>query len=421
MTKQRNWAGNYTYHASNWHIPESVEEIQRLVKKCNRLKVVGSRHSFNHIADSNEHIVSVEQLNRVIDFDKEKQKITVEAGMKYSDVCQYLDETGLALHNLASLPHISVAGACATATHGSGDKNGNLATIVSGIEFVNGNGEIITLTREEHEEEMRGLSVSLGAFGIITKLTLDLIPDFQVRQVVYQNLSFHEFYQYYDEIYASAYSVSLFTDWQEERFNQVWLKQTITEQDAVELNTDFYGAELANVNLHPISGHGAEHCTEQLGVLGPWHDRLAHFKMNFTPSSGKELQSEYILSRHHISDAMKKLNGLRDEIAPLLLVSELRSIKADDLWMSMNYKQDSIGIHFTWKDLWNEVKLVLPKIEAVLEPFQPRPHWGKLFTMDPTKLQTRYKQLPAFRQLVRKYDPDGKFRNEFLEQYIFEK
>ncbi|WP_347834982.1 D-arabinono-1,4-lactone oxidase [Gracilibacillus sp. JCM 18860] len=144
--------------------------------------------------------------------------------------------------------------------------------------------------------------------------------------------------------------------------------------------------------------------------------------MNFTPSSGKELQSEYILSRHHISDAMKKLNGLRDEIAPLLLVSELRSIKADDLWMSMNYKQDSIGIHFTWKDLWNEVKLVLPKIEAVLEPFQPRPHWGgKLFTMDPTKLQTRYKQLPAFRQLVRKYDPDGKFRNEFLKQYIFEK
>ncbi|MFC4402465.1 FAD-binding protein [Gracilibacillus xinjiangensis] len=421
MTKQRNWAGNYIYNTTNWHYPETVEEIQQLVKKCNRLKVVGSRHSFNDIADSTEHMVSLEKLNKVVSFNKEGRKITIEAGMKYSEVSQYLEGTGLALHNLASLPHISVAGACATATHGSGDKNGNLATIVNGMEFVNASGDIISLSHEKNEEEMKALAVSLGAMGIITKLTLNLVPDFQIRQDVYENLPFAEFQANYDAIFSSSYSVSLFTNWKSEYFNQVWLKRAVTsEQDSFEVKSAFFGAKLATVKLHPISGHGAEHCTDQLGIAGPWHDRLSHFRMNFTPSSGKELQSEYIIPREYVSDAIKALGTVSDKIAPLLLVSEIRSIAADDLWMSMNYKQDSIGIHFTWQDNWEAVKQVLPEIEAALEPFHARPHWGKLFTMAPDRVQSFYEKLPQFRELVQKYDPEGKFRNAFLEKYIFE-
>ncbi|SES06047.1 xylitol oxidase [Gracilibacillus ureilyticus] len=419
MANQRNWAGNYIYSAENWHSPESVEEIQQLVKKCKRLKVVGSRHSFNDIADSTEHMISLEKLNKVVSFNKAESKITIEAGMKYSEVSQYLEGTGLALHNLASLPHISVAGACATATHGSGDKNGNLATIVDAMEFVNANGEVISLSRENNEEELKALVVSLGALGIITKLTLNLVPDFQVRQDVYENLTFDEFEANYDAIFSSSYSVSLFTDWGAERFTQVWLKRAVTEGDSIEVVSGFFGAKLASVKLHPIAGHGAEHCTDQLGIAGPWHDRLSHFRMNFTPSSGKELQSEYIIPRENVKDAVKALGALGDKIAPLLLVSEIRSIAADDLWMSMNYKQDSIGLHFTWKDDWSSVKQVLPEIEAALEPFHARPHWGKLFTMAPERVQSFYEKLPQFRELVRKYDPDGKFRNAFLDKYIF--
>ncbi|KAB8137445.1 FAD-binding protein [Gracilibacillus oryzae] len=418
MAEQRNWAGNFIYSAVNWHMPESVEEIQELVKKCNRLKVTGSRHSFNNIADTTDQMISLEKLNQVISFDKDKRKITMEAGMKYSEVCQYLEGTGLAIHNLASLPHISVAGACATATHGSGDKNGNLATIVSGLEFVDGKGDLHSISREENPEEMKALAVNLGAVGIVTKLTLDLIPDFQVKQDVYQNLSLEAFRKNYDTIFSSAYSVSLFTDWKSEQFNQVWLKGAVTEEDACKAEAELFGASLATVKLHPISGHGAEHCTDQLGIAGPWHDRLAHFRINFTPSSGKELQSEYIIPREKVVEAVNAILPLRDSIAPLLFVCELRSMAADDLWMSMNYQQESIGIHFTWKDEWDSVKQVLPKIEAALEPFKARPHWGKLFTMGPDRVKSYYEKLPEFQEIVKKYDPEGKFRNEFLDQYI---
>lgn len=419
MTKQRNWAGNYIYSATNWHIPETVAEVQQLVKRCNRLKVVGSRHSFNDIADSTENMVSLEKLNKVVSFDSKQSQITIEAGMKYSEVCQYLDGTGLALHNLASLPHISVAGACATATHGSGDKNGNLATIVSAIEFVNGHGEIVSISREENEEELKALVVSLGAAGIITKLTLDLIPYFQVRQDVYENLSFKNFLENDEAIFSSGYSVSLFTDWESESFRQVWLKRAITDKDTVKLTSQFYGAQLATKKLHPLPGIETEPCTDQLGIPGPWHDRLAHFRVDFTPSSGQELQSEYIIPRKYIGNAVEALSPLSKEIAPLLLASEIRSIAADDLWMSMNYKQESIAIHFTWKDNWEGVKQVLPQIETALEPFHARPHWGKLFTMDPKRVQSFYEKLPEFKNLVQKYDPEGKFRNAFLNKYIF--
>nr|WP_163538403.1 D-arabinono-1,4-lactone oxidase [Gracilibacillus sp. YIM 98692] len=416
MEKQRNWAGNYTYSTVNWHAPESVEQIQQLVKRFNHVKVVGTRHSFNSIADSSDQIMTLEKLNKVVSFKRSEQKITVEAGMKYSDLCHYLEGTGLALHNLASLPHISVAGACATATHGSGNQNGNLATVVSAMEFVNATGEVIY---EESEEKLNALVVGLGGFGIVTKLTLDLVPEYKIRQDVYENLSLEEFQKNFHTIFSSAYSVSVFTDWSRPVFKQVWLKRTVSDEDMIEAESEFFGAKLSTKNLHPISDHGAEHCTEQLGVSGSWHDRIPHFRMNFTPSSGKELQSEYIIPRAYTADAITAIGKLREQIAPLLLICEIRSIAADNLWMSMNYKQDSIGIHFTWKDDWEAVKQVLPKIEEQLAPFNARPHWGKLFTMAPDQVRSLYEKLPDFQQLLREYDPDGKFRNSFLNHYIF--
>ncbi|UOQ83415.1 FAD-binding protein [Gracilibacillus salinarum] len=419
MEKQQNWAGNYTYSTTNWHTPKDVADIQQLVKECNHIKVVGSRHSFNSIADSEHHMMSLEHLNQVIAFNKEAQTITVEAGMKYSDLSLYLEGTGLALHNLASLPHISVAGACMTATHGSGDRNGNLATIVSAIEFVDANGELVHLSRKDDEETLKALVVGLGGFGVITKLTLDLVPEYHIKQNVYHNLTLASFEEHVEEIFASAYSVSLFTDWSSPGFNQVWQKEKVAEGASAQAAPALFGATLATEKMHPIAGHGAEHCTDQLGVAGIWHDRMPHFRMNFTPSSGKELQTEYIIPRQHIVDAVTAVGQLGGKISPLLYVCELRSIAQDDLWMSMNYQQDSIGIHFTWKDDWERVQQVLPEIEKALEAFEPRPHWGKLFTMAPALVQAQYPKLPEFRSLLQKYDPNGKFRNAFLNQYIF--
>jgi alditol oxidase len=414
-----NWAGNYTYGAAQIHQPATVEQIQELITGGHKLKALGTRHSFNDIADSPGELISLEHFDKILELDHERRSVTVEAGVRYGHLARWLHEKGYALHNLASLPHISIAGACATATHGSGDRHGNLATAVSAMEFVTGNGEVVVLSREQEREQFEGAVVGLGGLGVVTRLSLDVSPTFQMQQDVYENLPFTALERHYDELTANIYSVSLFTDWRSSTINQVWLKRHAPEGISVKAEPELFGAKLATSHLHPIAALSAENCTEQLGVCGPWFERLPHFRMDFTPSSGEELQSEYILPRQHAFAAFQAIHQLREHIAPLLLISEVRTIAADDLWMSPCYKQACVAIHFTWKQDWEAVHQVLPRIEEGLAAFDARPHWGKLFTISHARLQTLYEKLPDFQQLIQRYDPEGKFRNAYLDQHIF--
>jgi xylitol oxidase len=156
-----------------------------------------------------------------------------------------------------------------------------------------------------------------------------------------------------------------------------------------------------------------------MGIPGPWHERLPHFRVDHTPASGNELQTEYFVPRRHAVAAIQAMVRLRDQLEPVLLISEVRTIAADRLWMSPSCQQAAVGIHFSWKKDWPAVQKLLPVIEEQLAPFQARPHWGKLFTMQPSHLQMVYPKLPDFQELLRTYDPQGKFRNAFLDTYIF--
>jgi xylitol oxidase len=419
LNDSRNWAGNYTYRAAQIHAPETVEQVQELVSRAHKVKALGTRHSFNDIADSPGELISLEHFDKILDLDQERHTVTVEAGVRYGQLARWLQSEGFALHNLASLPHISVAGACATGTHGSGDRNGNLATAVSAMEFVTGEGETVVLSREHDSKQMEGAVVGLGGLGIVTKLTLDVSPTFEMQQDIYENLPLAELEEHYDELTSDIYSVSLFTDWRNASFNQVWLKRLAPDGVSVQAERELFGAKLATSNLHPIAGVSAENCTEQMGVRGPWFERLPHFRMDFTPSSGEELQSEYFVPRPHAFAALRAIDQLREVIAPLLLISEIRTIAADNLWMSPSYGQDSVAIHFTWKQDWENVRNALPQIEEALAPFQARPHWAKLFQMSHERLRPLYEKMPEFQQLLQRYDPHGKFRNEFLDRNIF--
>ena len=414
-----NWAGNYIYRAPRIHQPETVEQIQELVQRGHRVKALGTRHSFNDIADSPGELISLEHFDKILELDHEQRSVTVEAGVRYGDLARWLHGQGYALHNLASLPHISVAGACATATHGSGDRHGNLATAVSAMELVTGNGEVVVLSRAQDREQFEGAVVGLGALGLVTKLTLDVSPTFQMQQDVYESMPLATLEKHYDELTSDIYSVSLFTDWRSSTVNQVWLKRHVPEGTSVKAEPELFGAKLATTHLHPIATISAENCTEQLGVSGPWFERLPHFRMDFTPSSGEELQAEYIMPRQHVFAAFRVINQLREHIAPLLLISEVRTIAADNLWLSPCYKQACVAIHFTWKQDWDSVRNVLPMIEEGLEPFDARPHWGKLFTTSHKRLHALYEKMPAFQSLAQQYDPQGKFRNDFLDKHIF--
>jgi alditol oxidase len=421
-----NWAGSITFRAARTHRPSTVEQLRELVAAGAQVRALGSGHSFSTIADTTGDLISLDGLPRTVRIDPGRlgaagqPSVTVDAAIRYGDLAARLDQAGYALHNLASLPHIAVAGACATGTHGSGDSNGSLATAVSAIELVTADGELVTLNRAngEFSAEFGGMVVALGALGIVTSVTLDIVPAFTVRQWVYQDLPRRQLDANFAEIFASAYSVSVFTDWRPPYAARVWLKQRTDAADNAEPPPRWLDARLAEVPLHPVPGMPASHTTQQLGVPGPWHERLPHFRPEYTPSSGDELQSEYLVPREHAVEALAALNPLADRIASVLRIAEIRTVAADDLWLSMAYQRDSAAFHFTWRKDTTAVLPVLAAMEERLAPFGARPHWGKLFVLEPPALRTLYPRLPDFEDLLARYDPAGVFRNDFIDRRV---
>ena len=416
----RNWAGNTTFGAARLVQPESVPELQDAVRASRRIRAIGTAHSFNELADTVGDHVSLARLPGTVEIDRSARTVSVDGGARYGDVCAELDAAGFSLPNLASLPHISIAGACATGTHGSGISNGSLATSIVAMELVRADGEIQQVSRGIRPVPLEGAIVSLGALGVVTRLTLSLASSFRVRQVVYKNLAFDRVVASFDEIMRAGYSVSLFTDWSGDSFHQVWLKTRVDTEMQMEAPHTFFGAPAAREQLHPIPGFSGDACTMQGGAPGPWHDRLPHFRMDHRPSAGDELQSEYLIPNRWATAAMSALLAIRTQIQPLILVSEIRVVAADDLWLSPSYGRETAAIHFTWRNDWPAVRHVLPLVEHALAPFNARPHWGKLYMCDPDVVKSAYPRRRDFASLASRLDPERKFSNAFLERFILE-
>jgi alditol oxidase len=410
---ETNWAGTHTYRARRIHRPGSVDELRDLLAGAPRIRVLGSRHSFTDIADSDE-LVSLDRLPPDVVVDRDAGTVAFSGPLRYGDLAETLAAEGLALPNLASLPHISVAGAVATATHGSGERNGNLATTVAALEIVTSTGEIVTAARGDADFD--GMVVGVGALGAVTRVTLDVQPAFEIRQRVYEGLAWDALFEHFDAISALGYSVSVFTRWGAAT-DQVWVKSVVTDGPEEALD-DLYGARPATVDRHPILGIDPVNCTPQLGVPGAWSDRLPHFRMGFTPSAGDEIQSEFIVARADAIPAIEAVRRLSAIVAPVLQVTEIRTVAADTLWLSPQYGQATVAIHFTWAPEPEAVARVLSEVEAALAPFGARPHWGKLFHADAAAIAPLYERLPDFRALAERLDPRGAFRNAWLERHV---
>ena len=405
-----NWAGNITYGAEVLHEPTSVEELQEVVAGSSRVRAVGSRHSFNRIADTDHAQVSVARLPVRVDIDEPEREVTVSAGLRYGDLVQQLDAAGWALHNLASLPHISVAGAIATGTHGSGDRNGSLASAVSAICLVGPDGELREVCRGD--QDFDGMVVSLGTLGVVTSVSLDIQPTFEIQQAVFEHLPWSDVAAHFDQITSAAYSVSMFTDWNDIGPTSVWLKSRTQPPH------ELFGATPAGGALHPLPGNGSESTTLQLGEPGPWWDRLPHFRLGFTPSNGDELQTEYLVPRDLALAAIDAVRPLAPAIRPLLLISEIRTVAGDPLWLSPSHGTDCVALHFTWRPDVPGVTAVLPVLDDALAPFAARPHWGKLFETTSERQHAAYPRLVEFGRLVERTDPSGTFGNALVDQWL---
>lgn len=411
---ESNWGGNYSYRAANIHRPESMDALRTVIAQAPRVHALGSRHSFNDIADSGE-LISLERLDQRIEIDRDASTVTVGAGISYGTLARVLESEDLALHNMASLPHITVGGAISTATHGSGDANGNLATAVAALELVTSEGDILRVTRED--DDFAGMVVGLGALGVMTRVTLDVEPGYLMQQQVFQHMDWDVLFDHFDDVTSSAESVSLFLDYGDS-VNQVWLKSRVDAERSEPLRGELFGAVAATRRVHPVESLPADNCTEQLGVPGSWADRLPHFRLDAPPASGHEIQSEYLVPRQYAVDALRAVRDLAAAIRPHLMTSEIRTVAADDLWLSTAYRCDAVGIHFTWKPDPDAVARVLPAIEDALAVFEPRPHWGKMFDVTAGVIVPRYERMDDFRALARRLDPRGAFRNAYLERVL---
>jgi xylitol oxidase len=415
---ERNWAGNHTYGARVLHRPGSLEELREIVSRAPSVRMLGSRHSFNAIADaaelvSLELLTSVETLPANIAVDLAAGTVSLGGGVTYGELADVLREEGAALHNTASLPHISVAGAVATATHGSGARNGNLATAVAALEIVTSTGEVVRVARGDTDFD--GMVVGLGALGAVTRLTLDVEPTYDVEQRVFEDLSWTTLEENFDAIMSCGYSVSLFTLWGE-HVDMVWVKSRVGDDDLP--NGDLFGAAPAAVDRNPVIGLDPTPATPQLGRPGLWSDRLPHFRMGFTPSAGDEIQSEYLLPRRSAVEALAAVRSIAGTFRPILQVCEIRAVAADRLWMSTAYGEDAVAVHFTWRLAPAEVLRAVAGLERVLAPFGARPHWGKVFLAEADVLAPLYRRHDDFVDLVGRMDPRGAFRNAWLDRHV---
>ncbi len=407
-----NWAGTHRYGASAVVEVHSIDHISSLVRSQSHIKALGTRHSFNDIADCTGILLNVAELGGEPGLNEDRQRVTVPAGMTYGVLGAYLEAHGWALHNLGSLPHISVAGACATGTHGSGARNKSLAAAVCGIELVTGTGQLVHI--DDDDPQFLGSMVSLGALGILTSLTLRIEPTYAVRQDVYLDVPWSEL-QRLDSMMSSAYSVSLFTRWRGV-IDQVWSKSKLDHGVSAPLLPSREGIRARG----PVSPTGTDQAstTVQGGIPGPWNERLPHFRFEGSPSHGQEIQSEYFVPRECGLSALHSLEAIADEFAPHLIISELRYIAADELWLSPAFQRDSLAIHFTWQKKPEVVRSLLPRIEEILRPFDPRPHWGKWFSMNHSDISAMYPRLTDFIGIARRYDPEGKFYNSYLDRVL---
>lgn len=416
----KNWAANLTYSSERIERPRTLAELAGIVAGEPRVRALGSRHSFCDVADTTGVHVQLDLLDDgrpSLEVDADTGVASVRAGLRYGEVAAALHAEGRALGAMASLPHISVAGAVATGTHGSGDGTRSLAGDVVGVELMTASGDVLTLRRGD--ADFPGSVVALGALGIVTRVELATVPTFDVRQDVFTGLPWDALFENLDAVMGSAYSVSVFTSWFEPDVRMVWCKSQVSAGSAggAPALLPELGAAPATESMHPLPNVAAVACTEQGGVPGPWFERLPHFRLDFTPSLGEELQSEYLLPRTAGPDAVRALRALGDRIGPLLLTSEIRTIAGDDQWLSTT-GEDSIAFHFTWKQDWPAVREVLPELEAALLPLGAHPHWGKLFTVPVADLPGLYPRFEDFAELAARLDPTGKFRGGYVEELL---
>jgi len=409
-----NWSRTHCFGATELRRPTSIGELQQsivaAVASGQGVRTIGSRHSFTDIADS-DVVVDLGALPEQFAVSPDRTSVTVSGAMTYARLASLLEPHQLAIANMASLPHLSIAGAISTATHGSGTTNGNLATAVLSLKIMTSAGELRHVQRSD--TQFSAAVVALGAMGAIVAIELAVEPAFDVEQAVHNRLSWSRLHPSLDEVFDAAYSVSVFTDWRDHV--QLWTKRRV-DQATLDHATLHDGVQ-ASQPEHPVPGADASSCTNQQEP-GLWSHRLPHFRSDEVPSVGAEVQSEFFVERALMGQAIERLRSIGDALEPVIMVSEIRTIGADNIWLSPQYQRDCAAFHFTWHHDVVAAHAAADLVTDTLAPLRPIPHWGKVFDPRRFDFDQLYPNLRSALACFQEWDPTSTFTNAWMRNTI---
>jgi xylitol oxidase len=308
MPNAHNWADNHTFTAARTHLPTSGDEVRRIVAGASRVHAVGARHSFNAVADCSGDLIDLSAMDHDFVVDPERRTVTAGAGTNYGILAAWLHREGWALHNTASLPHVTPGGAGATGTHGSGDRLGTLSSAVAALELVTATGDVVTTTRGDRDFD--AMVVNLGVLGVVTRITLDIQPSFTMRQDAFEGLRWDTLLADLDAVMSAGYSVSLLTKWSGPTVTRLWIKTRLEDDQPAAVSASHLGASAAALITPDATPESTATLNPFGGVAGPWCDRLPHFRQGVDPGTVGHLQSEYLLPRAHAVEAMTILRAM---------------------------------------------------------------------------------------------------------------
>lgn len=419
----RNWAGNVQFTAQSFIQPENETEIAAALLKSEQLRVVGTGHSWSTICTTNQNLLNLDRYNKVLQVDKEKLQVTVQPGIKLWQLNEYIDKQGLALKNLGSIARQSLAGAISTATHGTGIGFQILASQIEKFKLIKPDGDILEIHSEKDKDLFNLSIVNLGALGVISEMTINVVPAYQLHDRTYV-APLQEVIDNLDELVEETDHFKLW--WFPHVDQAVVYRYTRTQQAANDsrlrqwlmdefLSVNVYRLLLkaGNINrdwrrninrtlvkkfIQPLNR--IEKSYKVFNVLEPPIHREVEWA--FDISVAKELLREYT---SFINASKHRIN----------FIQEIRFTKADEYALSPCYGRNTMWLgaynadNFGWEELMSD-------FESLAIKYKGRPHWGKEFNVSATYLQQQYPNFKKFTTLREQFDPTGKLLNDFTKR-----
>lgn len=427
-TSWTNWAGNQSCAPTSIRRPTSEAELVAIVKEAanngTRVKCVGAGHSFTPIACTDGVLVDLSGYGRILSHDPGARTVTMQAGITLSTLCDELDQRGLALENMGDIGYQSIAGAAATATHGTGWHFGNISSRIVGMRLIAGDGSIVDATSDENPEVLAAARVGVGALGIVSTVTLQAVKAFRLHAIE-EPMRLDDLLSDFDGYMSSADHVEFYwvphTSWALTKRNRRTDEPAMPRSKAKAVIDDLL---ITNVGFGALCrvGRRRPNLIPRLAKMLPSTGRLEYTDRSdrvFTsPRRVKFYEMEYAIPRDAIPEALNRVRRLVDEAGiQLSFPVEVRVVSPDDIPLSTAHGRATgyIAIHVYQGTPYDTY---FQGVERIMDSYHGRPHWGKMHFQGHETLAQRYPKWDEFQAVRRRLDPEGRFTNQYLERVL---